>query len=115
MSLNIAIAVGIQSFKLSDLVQVAANIDITGIPFFGKFSKPTMAFVITKTELSTPLLYQVISDNSPLIKYGSTLPSGFTAEFLLPIGEVVGSYVNKVFMFTVPDNVDLSLRVKYPE
>ena len=109
---NVAIAVGIKSFKLADLVKSAANIDITGIPFFGTFSVPSMAFAISKNELSTPLLSQVLAENSPLLKYGDKVPSGFTAEFQLPLGEVkgiVGSYVNKVLSFTVPDNVDVSL------
>ena len=109
---NIAIAVGIKSFKLADLVKSAANIDITPVPFFGTFSVPVMAFSIAKNELSTPLLPQVLSPNSPLTKYGTTLPSGFTAEFEIAIGGVngvMGSYVNKVLTFTVPDNVDVSI------
>ena len=109
---NIAIAVGIKSFKLADLVKSAANIDITPIPFFGTFSVPSMAFSITKNELSTPLLPQVLSPNSPLAKYGTTLPSGFTAEFQITVGGVkgvMGSYVNKVLTFTVPSNVDVTL------
>ena len=110
---NIAIAVGIKSFKLADLVKAATSIDIHGIPFFGRFSVPSMAFTIAKTELSTPLLSRVIDEGSLLAKYGGELPSGFTAEFQLPIGKVqgiVGSYRNKILSFRVPDDVDLSLR-----
>ena len=71
-----------------------------------------MAFSITKNELSTHLLPQVLSPNSPLAKYGTTLPSGFTAEFQITVGGVkgvMGSYVNKVLTFTVPSNVDVTL------
>ena len=109
---NIAVAVGIKSFKLADLIKSAANIDISPVPFFGSFSVPAMGFCIAKNELSTPLLPQVLSPNSPLIKYGTTLPSGFTAQFQLSISGVkgvLGSYVNKVITFTVPDNVHVSL------
>ena len=109
---NIAVAVGIKSFKLADLIKSAANIDISPVPFFGSFSVPAMGFCIAKNELSTPLFPQVLSPNSPLIKYGTTLPSGFTAQFQLSIGNVgrvLGSYSNKVLKFTPPKNVDLSI------
>ena len=76
---NIAIATGIQSFKIADLVQSAVDIDITPVPFFGTFTVPTMAFAYAKDILTTPLLPDVYAADSPLIKYGDTLPSGFSA------------------------------------
>ena len=109
---HIAIAAGINSFKFADLVQSAVNIDITGIPFFGTFSVPSMGVVISRGEMKTPLLSQVLSANSPLVQYGSTLPNGFTAKFRTPIGSIkgiIGSYAEKVISFTVPKNVDASL------
>ena len=109
---HIAIAAGINSFKFADLVQSAVNIDITGIPFFGTFSVPSMGLVISSGEVKIPLLSQVLSANSPLVQYGNTLPNGFTAKFSTPIGSIkgiIGSYANKVISFTVPQNVDASL------
>ena len=109
---HIAIAAGINSFKFADLVRSAVNIDITGIPFFGAFSVPSLALVIANRPLTTPLLSQVLSKNSPLARYGSTLPGGFTAKFNTPIHNiqgVIGSYAGKVLSFTVPPKVDVSL------
>ena len=109
---HIAIAAGINSFKFADLVRSAVDIDITGIPFFGTFSVPSMGLVISSGEVTIPLLSQVLSGNSPLAQYGNALPNGFTAKFSTPIGiikRVIGSYADKVISFTVPKNVDAPL------
>ena len=109
---RIAIASGINSFKLADLVESAVKIDITGIPFFGSFSVPSVALSVSKGAITTPLLVEAFAENSPLIKYGTTIPDGFTAMFETPIGSVkgiLGSYKDKILSFTVPDNVELSL------
>ena len=108
---RIAIAAGINSFKFADLVQSAVNIDITGIPFFGSFSVPSIALSISKGNITTPLLVEAFA-NSPLTKYGTEIPDGVTATFETPIGSVngiIGSYRDKILSFTVPDNVELSL------
>ena len=107
-----AIAAGISSFKLSEVVQSAVNIDITSVPFFGTFSVPSMALTISTGLIKTGLLGDVLSANSPLIKYGDTIPNGFTAKFDVPIGSIKGIsgfYSKKVLSFTVPPSVDASL------
>ena len=109
---NIAIAAGINSFKFADLVRSAVNIDITGIPFFGTFSVPSMGLVISSGEVKIPLLSQVLSANSPLAQYKNALPNGFTAKFRSRIGSIkgiIGSYADKVISFTVPKNVNAPL------
>ena len=109
---QIAIAAGISSFKFSDLVQSAVNIDISNIPFFGTFSVPSLGFVISTGKLTTSLLSKVLPANSPLLAYGNTLFDGFSAKFETPLGNVrrvVGSYRNKILSFTVPSGVDASL------
>ena len=109
---RIAIAAGINSFTFAELVQSAVNIDITGIPFFGSFSVPSVGLSISKGAITTPLLVEAFAKNSPLIKYGTTIPDGFTAMFETPIGNVkgiIGSYREKILSFTVPDNIELSL------
>ena len=108
---RIAIAAGINSFKFADLVQSAVNIDITGIPFFGSFSVPSVTLSISKGNISTPLLVEAFA-NSSLTKYDTKIPDGVTAMFETPIGSVDGingSYRDNVLSFTVPDNVELSL------
>ena len=109
---NIAVAVGIKDLHFADMVKSATNIDIRPVPFFGTFSVPVMALSIAKNEITTPLLPQVVTPNSLLANYGSTLPRGFTAKFKFSVGGVkgiLGSYVNKVVTFTVPDSAHLSL------
>ena len=109
---SIAIAAGINSFKFAELVQSAVNIDISSVPFFGTFSVPSMALTISKGKIKTDLLGEVLIANSPLVKYGDTIPNGFTAKFDTPIGNIkgiIGSYSKKVLSFTVPPSVDASL------
>ena len=109
---SIAIAAGINSFKLAELIQSAVNIDISSVPFFGTFSVPSMALTVSKGKIKTNLLGDVLVANSPLVKYGDTIPDGFTAKFDVPIGNIkgiIGSYSNKVLSFTVPPSVDASL------
>ena len=109
---NIAIAAGIKSFTFAELIQSAVNIDITGVPFFGSFSVPSIGLSISRGAITTPLLVQVLAENSPLANYANTIPDGFTAKFDAPIGNVkgiIGSYANKVLSFTVPTNVEVSL------
>ena len=109
---NIAIAAGINSFTFSELIQSAVNIDISGVSFFGTFSIPSVALTVSRGIITTSLLTDVLSANSPLIKYGNTVPNGFTAKFDTPIGSIkgiLGSYMDKVISFTVPSDVDASL------
>ena len=109
---RVAIAAGIQSFKLAELVRSAVNIDISGVPFFGKFSVPSMGLIISSEMITTSLLSESLLDNSPLSQFGNTLPKGFTAKFNTPIGSIkgiIGSYENKVLSFSVPPNVDASI------
>ena len=109
---NIAIAAGIKSFTFAELIQSAVNIDITGVPFFGSFSVPSVGLSISRGAITTPLLSEVLAENSPLIMYANTIPDGFTAKFDAPIGNIkgiIGSYANKVLSFTVPADVEVSL------
>ena len=108
----IAIAAGINSFTFAELVQLDVNIDITGIPFFGSFSVPSLGLSISRGAITTPLLVEAFAENSPLIKYGTTIPDGFTAIFEMQVGRakgIIGSYKDKVLSFTVPDNTELTL------
>ena len=109
---QIAIAVGIQSFLLKDLVQSAVNIDLSSIPFFGTFSVPTMGLIISNDMITTSLLTESLLENSPLSEFGDTLPKGFSAKFNATIGSMAGlhgSYENKVIAISVPPNVDASV------
>ena len=109
---QVGIAAGIQSFTFSELIQSAVNIDISGVPFFGTFSVPTLALSVANQRITSDLLPEVFTADSPLVKYGNTIPAGFTAEFDAPIGEIngiPGSYRDQVISFTVPPNVDASL------
>ena len=109
---HIAIAAGINSFTFAELIQSAVGIDITGVPFFGSFSVPSVGLSISRGAITTPLLGEVLAENSPLTKYDNTIPDGFTAKFDAPIGSVkgiIGSYANKVISFTVPADVEVSL------
>ena len=111
-SSHIAIAAGIESFTFSELIDSAVNIDISNVPFFGTFSVPSLALSVARGQITTDLLADVIPANSPLIKYGNTIPDGFTAQFDAPIGNIngiIGSYSDSVLSFTVPPNVDASL------
>ena len=111
-SSHIAIAAGIQSFTISELIDSAVNIDISNVPFFGTFSVPFLALSVARGQIITDLLAEVIPANSPLIKYGNTIPDGFTAQFDAPIGSIngiIGSYSDSVLTFTVPPDVDASL------
>ena len=108
----IAIAAGINTFTFSELIQSAVNVDIRGIPFIGTLSVPSMALISSSGDITTSLLPEVLGENSPLARYGTTLPDGFTAKFSTPIGKtkgIVGSYADKKISFTVPSNVDASL------
>ena len=82
---NIAIAAEINSFKFAELIQSAVKIDITSVPFFGTFSVPSMALTISNRQMKTDLLGDVLAENSSLIKYGDTIPAGFTAKFDVPL------------------------------
>ena len=109
---SIAIAAGIKSFKFAELVQLAVNIDISSVPFFGTFSVPSMAWTISNGKIKTNLLSDILVASSPLVKYGDTIPDGFTAKFDVPIGNIkgiIGTYSNRVLSFTVPPSVDASL------
>ena len=109
---SIAIAAGISSFKFAELVQLAVNIDISSVPFFGTFSVPSMALTISNGKIKTHLLSDILVASSPLVKYGDTIPDGFTAKFDVPIGNIkgiIGTYSNRVLSFTVPPSVDASL------
>ena len=109
---RVAIAAGIQSFKLAELVRSAVNIDISGVSFFGTFSVPSMGLIVSSEIITTSLLSESLLDNSPLSQFGNTLPKGFTAKFNTPIGSIkgiIGSYENKVLSFSVPSNVDASI------
>ena len=94
---NIAIAAGINSFTFSELIQSAVNIDISGVPFFGTFSVPSLGLVASRGEITTPLLTDVFSANSPLIKYGDTVLNGFTAKFDAQIGSIIRVYWDHIW------------------
>ena len=107
-----AIAALIKSFKLSELVKSAVRIDVTSVPFFGTFSVPSMAMVISRDDLTVPLLSKVFASKFLLAKYGTRLPKGFSVRFDAAIGRargVAGSYANKVISFIVPPRTNVPL------
>ena len=109
---HIGIAAGITSFKFADLVSSAVNLDISSVPFFGSFSVPSMAIAVANQRMTAKILTQVVPAGSPLVKYGDTIPNGFTAKFDAPfqnIQGILGSFENKVCSFTVPPTVTASL------
>ena len=111
-SSQVGIAAGIQSFTFAELVKSAVNIDIASVPYFGTFSVPSMALSVTNMAITTDLFSDVFAADSPLVRYGHTIPKGFTAKFDAPLGNIkgiIGSFENRVIAFTVPDNVHASL------
>ena len=109
---TLAIAALIKSYKLSELVKSAVKVDVTSVPFFGMFSVPSMAIVISKDDLTIPLLSKVFASKFLHSKYGTKLPKGFSARFDAAIGRakgVIGSYANKVISFIVPQRMNVPL------
>ena len=108
---QVGIAAGVKSFTFAELVKSAVNADISGIPYFGTFSVPSLALSISKKQITSDLFPATFA-GSPLVKYGDTLPKGFTAAFDASIGKIkgiLGSYKDNVISFTVPSSVDASL------
>ena len=108
---QVGVAAGVKSFTFAELVKSAVNVDISGVPYFGTFSVPSLALSITNKRITSDLFPNTFA-GSPLVKYGDTLPKGFTAAFDAPIGKIkgiLGSYKDKVILFTVPSSVDASL------
>lgn len=109
---TLAIAALIKSYKLSELVKLAVKIDVTSVPFFGTFSVPSMAIVISKDDLTILLLSKVFASKFLCSKYGTKLPKGFSARFDAALGRtkgVIGSYTNKVISFIVPQRMNVPL------
>ena len=99
---HIAVAAGIESFRLADLINEAVGVDISNIPFFGSVQVPRVGLSVAKGTITTPLLNQFLSSNSPLKRYDNTLPDGFTAKFDLPLdgnNGLIGSYAKKIISF----------------
>ena len=99
---HIAVAAGIESFRLADLINEAIGVDISNIPFFGSVQVPRVGLSVAKGTITTPLLNQVLSSNSPLTRYDNILPDGFTAKFDLPLdgnNGLIGSYAKKIISF----------------
>ena len=111
-SSQVGVAAGIKSFTFSELVRSAVNIDISRVPFFGKISVPSLALSVTNSRITSDLFPEVFVRGSPLVRYGDTLPTGFTAKFDAPIGKIkgiIGSYSNNILSFVVPPNVHATL------
>ena len=102
-SAQYAVAASVESFKLANLLKEAVGIDIRGIPFFGSIRVPRLGFsIVPRGAIATPLLNRLVPGSSPLKRYASYLPSGFTAIIDLPVGgrRLTGTYINKVLSFT---------------
>ena len=111
-SSSVAIAAGIKSFKLAELIKYAVKIDISNVPFFGKFSVPSMAVVISQQDLNVPLLTEMLSKNNLFAKYGSKFPRGFSAKFDASIGGVkgiIGSLSKTEVSLVAPPKVKVTL------
>ena len=110
-SAQFAVAASVESFKLADLLNEAAGIDISSIPFLGSIRVPRLGLSIAPSgDIATPLLNRVVPASSPLKKYANYLPSGFTAMIDLSVGgsRLTGNYVNRVLSFS-PFAGELSL------
>ena len=111
-SSSVAIAAGIKSFKLAELIKYAVKIDISNVPFFGKFSVPSMAVVISQQDLNVPLLTEMLSKNKLFAKYGSKFPRGFSAKFDASIGGakgIIGSLSKTEVSLVAPPKVKVTL------
>ena len=98
-----AVAASVKSFKLSDLLKEAANIDISSVPYFGSLRIPQFGLSIASGNITTPLLNRMLPASSPLKTYANNLPSGFTASIDLSLRNgkrFRGTYANKVLSFT---------------
>ena len=98
-----AVAASVKSFKLSDLLKEAANIDISSVPYFGSLRIPQFGLSIASGDIATPLLNRMLPASSPLKTYANNLPSGFTASIDLSLRNgkrFRGTYANKVLSFT---------------
>ena len=98
-----AVAASVKSFKLSDLLKEAANIDISSVPYFGSLRIPQCGLSIASGNITTPLLNRMLPASSPLKTYANNLPSGFTASIDLSLRDgkrFRGTYANKSLPFT---------------
>ena len=97
-----AVAASVKSFKLSDLLKEAANIDISSVPYFGSLRIPQFGLSTASGDITTPLLNRMLPASSPLKTYANNLPSGFTASIDLSLRDgkrFRGTYANKLLSF----------------
>ena len=105
--LRVGIAANVQNFHFSNLVASATGKDITRIPYLGSTVVPKMALVISSSEIVSSTLPHLFKKGSLLHLYGSTIPQGVTAQFVLNIGKAKGvkaRFMNSVTTFKLKTN-----------
>ena len=112
-----AFAADVQQFQLSDLVIAGTGVNITDVPFFGKFLIPDLNFVISSKQFSTANLpnLKVTGVHVPKELLLESIPAGVKGQFSVDIGSAVGvsaDYSDDVLTMEVPPSVSLSLQIK---
>lgn len=110
----IALAADIEEFQLAELVEAAAGIDITDVPFFGGLTIPAISFVVSTKQFSTLNLPDLNATGVPIPKELTlpSLPEGIKAQFIADIGSAIGlqaDFVDNILTIEVPSSVSLSL------
>ena len=108
---KVAAAASLQSFLLSDLFQ-SGGVDITGVPYFGSLTVPSMALVVASGSITNAALPHFFGPSSPLGVYGNTLPAGLSSQFNIDIGAAKGAvarFSGGVLAFKLPADVNLDI------
>ena len=107
-----ALIADIRNFYLASFVNTAMNIDITDVPLFGTLTIPELGFEAATGEITSDLLPTLYTPGSRLEAFGTTLPSGVSAFFIV---DIAGVSVNAAFSlnkltFNVPSTSSLSVK-----
>ena len=107
-----ALIADIRNFYLASFVNTAINIDITDVPLFGTLTIPELGFEAATGEITSDLLPTLYTPGSRLEAFGTTLPSGVSAFFIV---DIAGVSVNAAFSlnkltFNVPSTSSLSVK-----
>ena len=110
---RVGITANVEEFRLSDLVNSAAGVDITNVPYFGDLLIPAMAISVTSGVIKSEALPHIFGRGSTLLNYGNTLPAGVSSKFNLGISgirDVFGEFSNGIVTITLPQPADFSIQ-----